>query len=68
MPYEVETLSHVSLNKILLVLEDIKLASELHNRKNFLVYKPKELVGVTKDEHETILAKLFSLFLLKSIA
>lgn len=38
MPYEVETLSPASLNKILLVLEDIKLSSELHNRKNFLFY------------------------------
>lgn len=58
MPYEVETLSPASLNKILLVLEDIKLSSELHNRRNFLFYKPEGFVGVTKDEHETILAKL----------
>lgn len=46
MPYEIETLSLATLHKILLVLEDIKLSSELHNRRNFLFYRPEGLVGV----------------------
>lgn len=46
MLYEIDTLSLDILHKILLVLENINLSSELHNRRNFLFYMPEGLVGV----------------------
>lgn len=58
MAYDVKNLSPVALAKILLVLDDIKLISELRNRNHFLLYKLGNLANITKDEQESVLLRL----------
>ena len=60
MSYDVKNLSSVALAKILLVLDDIKLISELRNRNHFLLYKLGNLANITKDEQESVLLRLLS--------
>jgi hypothetical protein len=58
MSYDVKNLSTVALSKIVLVLDDIKLISELRNRKHSLLYKLGNLANITKDEQESVLLRL----------
>ena len=58
MSYDVKNLSPAALAKILLVLDDIKLISELRNRNHFLLYKLGNLANITKDEQESVLLRL----------
>lgn len=58
MSYDVKNLSPVALAKILLVLDDIKLISELRNRNYNLLYRLGNLTNITKDEQESVLLRL----------
>ena len=60
MSYELNNLSKTTLQKIFYVLEEIKLKSEIINRKRFLVIWIGELKNVKGNEQESVLLNLIN--------
>lgn len=58
MSYELNNLSKTTLQKIFYVLEEIKLKSEIIDRKRFLIIKIGELKNVKENEQESVLFNL----------
>lgn len=58
MSYNLNNLSETTLKKIFYVLEEIKLKSEIINRKSFLFIKIGELKNVKGGEQESVLFNL----------